>query len=130
MSATTGNAEKRAHILLVDDDCLITDLCRKMLLILGHEISIFNSSSKALNAFYSEPARFDLVITDLTMPDLNGVELAGRMTAVRPDLPIVLLTGNLTGYNDAQLAASGIRKTALKPIQKQELTELVTTFLP
>jgi CheY-like chemotaxis protein len=83
----------------------------------------FDSSVAALQAFRAEPQRFDLVLTDETMPDLSGVELAREIRRVRPELPIVLMSG----YSGARLAerarAEGVAEVLRKPLVGRDIAE-------
>ncbi|MBT8342349.1 MAG: PAS domain S-box protein, partial [Desulfatitalea sp.] len=75
------------RLLLVDDEIFQTDMLKHMLGLLGYKVHVCNSSSEALALFEHDPADFDLVITDMVMPELTGDELARRMLALRSDLP-------------------------------------------
>jgi YesN/AraC family two-component response regulator len=78
-----------------------------------------------LEIFRSRPTEIDLVITDLTMPDLTGVNLAKALLEVRPDLPIVLCTGYGDQVNKGMLRGTGIRDLLLKPLTIHELAHAV-----
>src|SRR5206468_11833012 len=80
-------------ILLVDDDKALMLLGEEMLAALGYEPVGFESAGKALAAFRADPRRFDLLLADEVMPELAGSDLAATVHALRPDLPIVLVTG-------------------------------------
>jgi YesN/AraC family two-component response regulator len=83
-------------------------------------VTAHTSSLVALNAFQNEPDRFDVVITDQTMPGMTGVDLAQRMLQIRPDLPIILCTGYSNLVNEAQAKACGIKGFAMKPLTKKD----------
>lgn len=74
------------------------------------------SAASALAAVRSDPARYDVVITDLAMPDRTGVQLAQELTAIRPDLPIILVTGYTATLTVGAVQALGIRDLLLKPL--------------
>ena len=79
---------------MVDDENLITDINQETLESLGgYQVSSFTCSEKALEAFCARPERYDLVLTDMTMPRLNGLQLAEKMIAAKPGMPIILCTG-------------------------------------
>jgi CheY-like chemotaxis protein len=88
-------------------------------------VSIHCSSQAALAAFQEKPHRYDAVITDLNMPDLNGMELAKKISAIRPEVPIILCTGDRSAFTDEQLLASGIGEIVLKPLFKKDLAVLL-----
>jgi PAS domain S-box-containing protein len=119
----------KGHILLVDDEQLLVDLGRDMLERLGYEVTSHTSSAEALTAFARAPERFDLVITDQTMPGLTGIELARQLLAIRPELPIILCTGYSTRINEAQALACGIRAFAMKPLTTRDIATLLQEVL-
>jgi CheY-like chemotaxis protein len=88
--------QRRACILLVDDDELVAEMGREMLVCLGVEVVVHTCSLKALQAFQEAPQGFDLVLTDLDMPYMTGTALAGELWQIRPDTPIILCTSSPT----------------------------------
>ena len=117
------------HILLVDDEEILTEMGRTMLERLGYEVTVRTSSLEALATFQNEPDRFDAVITDQTMPGMTGVDLARRMLQIRPDLPIILCTGYSNLVNEEQAKSYGIKGFAMKPLTKKEVATLLRTVL-
>jgi hypothetical protein len=83
----------KEHILVVDDQQLIVDMERKMLERLGYHVTARTSSTEALEAFRMQPDKFNMVITDMTMPNMRGDQLAEKMIEIRPDIPVILCTG-------------------------------------
>ena len=77
----------------MDDEEILVKLGQVMLAKLGYEVDGLSSSSKALDVFRTDPSRYDMVITDMTMPGMTGVELAQELLSIRQDLPIILCTG-------------------------------------
>jgi len=92
--------------MIVDDQRSLVALAEETLAALGYEPVGFDSSVAALQAFRADPQRFDLVLTDETMPDMSGVELVREVRRVRPELPIVLMSG----YSGAQLTERAARR--------------------
>jgi signal transduction histidine kinase len=121
-----GNGET---VMIVDDERALVALAEETLAALGYEPAGFDSSVAALEAFRAEPGRYDLVLTDETMPDLNGVELAREMRRVRPELPIVLMSG----YSGAQLTerarAVGVAELLHKPLVRRDIAEALARVL-
>ena len=113
------------RILFVDDEPSLTLMGQKILGQLGYRVQTTNSSVEALEIFRSKPNEFDLVITDLTMPELTGINLAKALLAIRPDLPIVLCTGFSDQVNEEMLQSMGIRGLMLKPLTIHELAHSV-----
>jgi signal transduction histidine kinase/CheY-like chemotaxis protein/PAS domain-containing protein len=117
------------HILVVDDEPTIGHLLERFLAPLGYQVTICNDPEQALELFAATPALFDLVITDMTMPHMTGVELAVALLARRPKLPIILCTGFSEIINEAKAQALGIRRVLMKPILKTEVATVVRTVL-
>ncbi len=109
--------------MIVDDEKALVALGEEILAQLGYEPVGFSSSVAALAAFRAAPQRFDIVLTDETMPELVGTALAREIRLLRPDIPIVLMSG----YSGAQLLdrarAAGIREVLRKPLQSRDIAE-------
>ena len=96
---------------------------------LGYEVTSRTSSRQALELLKQDPSRFDLVITDQTMPEMTGVELAREILAIRPELPVILCTG-FSHLVDADSAkAAGIKGFVMKPLTKSEIARTVRKVL-
>jgi signal transduction histidine kinase/DNA-binding response OmpR family regulator len=114
---------KGETVMIVDDDRALGALAEETLAELGYEPVRFESSLAALQAFRAEPKRFDLVLTDETMPDLTGTELAREIRQLRPDISIILMSG----YSGAQLSeralAAGVIDVLHKPLIRRDIAE-------
>jgi len=119
----------KEHILLIDDEEFLIEMCQSMLERLGYTVTAHTSSLEALTTFENEPDRFDAVLTDQTMPGMTGLDLAQRMLKIRPDLPIILCTGYSNLVNEAQAKACGIKGFAMKPLTKKETATLLREVL-
>jgi len=119
----------REHILFVDDEELLAELYSEMLELLGYEVTARTSSLDALNTFQNEPERFDIVITDLTMPGMTGTDLAKRIMQIRPGLPIILCTGYSSLISEEKARGSGIKAFAEKPLGIKDLSVLIRKVL-
>ena len=117
-----GGSER---ILVVDDEPAIAQMEQKMLESLGYQVTTLNRSHEALSLFRATPHNFDLVVTDMTMPEMNGVELASRLLELRADLPIILCTGFNDTINEEKARALGIRRYLMKPIVKRDLAAAI-----
>jgi len=121
-----GNGET---VMIVDDEGSLVALAEKTLAELGYEPVGFDSSVTALRAFRADPKRFDLVLTDETMPDLTGTELAREIGQLRPDISIILMSG----YGGTQLSeraqAAGVIDVCRKPLVRRDIAELVAHAL-
>lgn len=103
-------------LLIVDDEPDITKMMGKYLAIFGYETRIFTSSPEALAEFEKNHQKYDLVITDMTMPELTGTELAVKMLKINPDLPIILCTGHSDDIDRESSLAMGISTYYEKPV--------------
>ncbi len=108
-------------ILFIDDEQALVDIGLQMLEYLGYQVSVRTSSTEALQLFCSQPQRFDLVITDMTMPNMTGDELARRITEIRPGMPVMLCTGFSERITPENIHHLGIRKLVMKPLSLREL---------
>jgi len=117
------------RILLVDDEKTLVDLGRQMLERLGYHVVCRTSSIEALELFKNRPDRFDLVITDMTMPNLTGDRLAGQIMSIRPDIPVILCTGFSEQISEESARKIGIREFILKPLVMDKLATAVRAVL-
>lgn len=119
----------RGRVLVVDDEPAVGEFMGELLADWGLEVTVEHSSSAAQALFAREPQRFDLVVTDQTMPPPTGLELARAMLAVRADLPIVLYTGYAERLTEQQTRDSGVRAFVTKPVDIDAFFELVRDLL-
>ncbi len=115
----------RGRILFVDDEAPIASLGQEMLTSLGYEVAVRFSSHDALAAFRAHPDRFDLVITDMTMPNMTGAGLARELLKIRPGLPVILTTGFSERINAEEAKQLGIRAFLMKPVSLADLAQAV-----
>jgi CheY-like chemotaxis protein len=120
---------KGERVLYVDDEPSLADVGSRRLANLGYKTTTSTHPAEALERLRRTPDAFDLLITDYTMPHMTGVALAQAVSALRPDLPILLLTGFVEDISDEQLRAAGIRRVVQKPATLQELGEAVHALL-
>ncbi|MGZ6292546.1 MAG: PAS domain S-box protein, partial [Syntrophales bacterium] len=105
----------RERILFVDDEKSLVDLGKGMLESLGYSVTIKTNSLEALETFRAQPDAFDLIITDVTMPGMTGIELAKELITIRPDIPIILCTGFSELIDEKHAKEMGIREFVMKP---------------
>ena len=117
------------RILLVDDQDMIAQMEKQMLERLGYQVTARNSSIDALEAFRVQPDKFDLVITDLTMPNMTGDNLAGELIKIRSDIPIILCTGFSELISKEKAASLGIKEFLLKPVLLKDLSATIRKIL-
>ncbi len=125
-TAVMGNNEK---ILFVDDDVSLVELGTQVINRLGYQVHSRSSSIEALEAFKADPDKYDLIITDMTMPNMTGVKLASEIHKIRPDIPVILCTGFSSGINKDNYKVQGISALIMKPVIKRELAEAIRDVL-
>ncbi len=117
------------RILFIDDEELLTKLHGKLLRSLGYHVTVLSDSFEALEIFKNTPNEFDLVITDQTMPNITGSELAAELIKTRADIPIILCSGYSDLIDDASARKIGIKEFALKPITSSVFAKLIRKAL-
>lgn len=126
-------ASGKECILLVDDEEDLAFASQRMLSKLGYQVVARSDPQSALLMFRAQPDRFDLVITDQTMPDMNGTELARELTRIRPDIPIILCTGYDLALSGATTSdgetAEFITEIAIKPLERFEIAMIIRRVL-
>jgi len=116
-------------VMIVDDERTLVALGEEMLADLGYEPIGFMSSTAALEAFRETPQRFDIVLTDETMPELIGTALAREIRTLRPDIPIVLMSGYSNPQLHERARVVGIREILRKPLQSRDIAECFARVL-
>jgi len=119
----------KERILVVDDESAIVRMETIVLQRLGYTVSGYSMGGEALEAFMAEPDRFDLVITDMAMPVMTGLQLARRILAQRPDLPILMCTGFSEQIDHQRVQALGIKGLLMKPLLNRDLAMAVRKLL-
>jgi len=117
------------QVLFVDDEQAIVEIGKEILERLGYEVVVRTSSVEALELFKNSPGRFDLVITDMTMPNMRGDRLARELLEIRPDIPIILCTGFSESISEEGAKALGVREFAMKPLLLKDLAQAIRRAL-
>jgi len=117
------------RILFIDDEEALVEMGEDILAELGYEVTSRMSSTEALALFRLDPSGFDLVITDQTMPELTGVELAKEILTLRPDMPIIMVTGFSYVVDADKARTAGIKAFAMKPLMKREIARTIRKAL-
>jgi PAS domain S-box-containing protein len=112
-------------ILFVDDEEILCRTGHEILEHLGYRVDVRTSPIEALEAFRAQPERFHLVITDMTMPKMTGIDLASEIKRIRRDLPIILCTGFSEMAILEKARAIGIREIIMKPTDVRNLAEAI-----
>ncbi|MGB3224610.1 MAG: PAS domain-containing protein [Desulforhopalus sp.] len=117
------------RIMIIDDEIAVAEVLRLRLRKEGYKVTVFNNSIAAVTHFRTHPDCCDLVITDMLMPEMTGVELAREFIALRGDIPIILLTGHFDNIDKKRVRQLGVRELLLKPVKKEELYQAIRKVL-
>ncbi|MCI5223857.1 MAG: response regulator, partial [Candidatus Electrothrix sp. AR4] len=123
------NSTGTEHILIVDDEDIVVELIRSMLTQLGYRVTAQTDSTVAWEIFEQNPDTFDLLLTDMAMPHMTGIELAKKVLLSKPNFPIILCTGFSEMINKEKAEAIGIREYLMKPVLKSRLSVSVRRAL-
>ncbi|MCH8953782.1 PAS domain S-box protein [candidate division KSB1 bacterium] len=113
------------RVLLVDDDRVVISVIKRLLDRSGYDVTTRSGGVESLETFRAHPDDFDLVITDQTMPKMTGMKLAGELLNIRPDLPIILISGFGDEVTEKSARARGIKEFILKPVSREDLSKAV-----
>ncbi len=112
-------------ILVVDDDKIIADMVKRMLVKCGYKVDVYYNSLEALRVIKQLPDKYDLLISDLTMPNMTGLDLSKKLQKLRSEIPIIIMTGYGDNLTDATLRKHGIKQVIGKPIVMKELANAI-----
>jgi DNA-binding NtrC family response regulator len=129
LSTPTAPLTKHWRIWVVEDQESLATYYLELLHEQGYQVAVFTDPTEALRAFQRDSGSVDLVITDQTMPHLSGAELASAMLAIRPELPIVLVTGYSERINADEAKRLGIRCYLNKPVDGKKLLNILAAEL-
>jgi CheY-like chemotaxis protein len=119
----------KERILCVDDEEALLAIVQQMLERLGYDVEIQTDPAQAIQSFHDHPENYDLVITDLSMPDISGEDLAKEISTIRPDIPIILCTGYAGRADDQDAKGMGISFILAKPFNHAGLASCVRDVL-
>jgi len=121
-----GGSER---IMVVDDEEDIRMILQEFLTIAGYKVSIFENGARAFKAFLKDPDQLDLIVTDMTMPQMTGGELAGKILSIRKNFPVILCTGYSETVSEAEAFEIGIRRYLQKPFSNEDLAVSIREIL-
>ena len=124
--AYKGRSER---IMVVDDEEDIRMILQEFLTTAGYQVSIFENGARAFKAFQIDPYQFDLIVTDMTMPQMTGGELAQKVLSIRKNLPVILCTGYSETVSETRALEIGIRRYLAKPFSNEDLAVLIREIL-
>jgi CheY-like chemotaxis protein len=122
-------ASGNERILFIDDEPVLVTTGEQVLSSLGYQVTAMRSNIEALEVFHKNPQNFDLVITDMIMPGMTGLELATIMLDIRRDIPIILSTGYCESVTEEKVKSLGIRRLMMKPFSKKSMAKVITEVL-
>lgn len=117
------------RVLFVDDEKPLADIGKEMLGRYGYRVTSRTSSVEALELFKAKPDHFDLLITDMTMPNMSGLELTREIININPNMPVILCTGFSEKITEKSAKAVGIKAFLMKPVAIDDLTRAVRKVL-
>jgi len=112
-------------VLVVDDESAVRILVQSVLRTMGYDVTTASGGREALRAVYAESATPDLLVADIDMPGMTGIELAARLTVERPSVRVILMTGDTASAERARDRARFVAAVLLKPFTTGELREVV-----
>ena len=127
-AVAAGVQAARRRVLYIDDDEALIDLYSRMLKRAGHEVAAYVDSREALAVLAADPGAFDVVVTDFNMPRMSGLQVAGAVLAIRPDMPVAVVTGHITEELRAKASEAGVCRLIFKPDAVQELPDLLRSI--
>jgi two-component system cell cycle sensor histidine kinase/response regulator CckA len=122
-------AAREATVLLVDDQEMVAQVTARGLQRMGFRVITHTDSQKALEDFMQTPEIFDVVITDQIMPAMSGVRLTRKIRSIRPDIPVLLITGFRDSFNEQQAKEAGVTGFVLKPTSHRDLADMIRRVL-
>ncbi|NLD93991.1 MAG: response regulator [Fibrobacter sp.] len=119
----------KENILVIDYELVLIDLLTAILTSLGYTVTSFSDSKSALDMFRADPDKYDLVITDQTMPGISGLDLSKEMLKIRSALPVILCSGFSKQVDERIALDAGIKAFITKPFRKRELAIIIRDVL-
>ena len=116
-------------ILFVDDEISIVKMINQILTRMGYNVETRLNPVEALELFRSKPDQFDLVITDMTMPQMTGVRLSEKLIEIRKDIPIIICTGHSSQIDEEKVKNAGISAFIMKPVEKRDMVNTIRKVL-
>lgn len=119
----------KERILFVDDEEMLVELGKSILASMGYDVVGMTSSLAALELFNAHPEQFDLVITDMTMPNMTGMELAKKLLQIKPEIPVILCTGFSETVTLESVKSIGLKDLIMKPFKQHQIAESIRRTL-
>ncbi len=123
------NENKKIHLLFIDDERILCEVAQEIFEDMGFDVSVFNDAQEALDVFMANPQRYHVVLTDQTMPKINGFELAKAILEVNPKIPILICTGYSNEVDKNIAMEAGVRDLVQKPLKYGDIAEQIKVML-
>jgi CheY-like chemotaxis protein len=127
--SSTDDQKNVGHVLLLDDESMIVSFMKTVIREGGYRVTAFTDSLAAYEAVKANPNLFDIVLADITMPKMTGDILVRRIRKIRPDIPIILMTGYTNRISENDTHRMGVSALLLKPVRKKRLLQVVREVL-
>ena len=125
----TIEQQRHARIMIIDDEEEVTSLLAELLSHAGYNVCTHTSSREALELLSANAEPYDLILTDMTMPGMTGLELSKKILSQRPGLPIILMTGFSDQIDEQRIQEAGIREFLRKPLEQGPLLRSIRRIL-
>ena len=126
---TESMSKGSERVLIADDETQILRLEKQILERLGYKVECANNGTEALEIFKADPQSFDILITDMTMPDMTGDVLARQIMEIRPEFPVIICTGFSEKISQEKIQSLGIKGFLMKPVSKSDLSQQIRKAL-
>ena len=123
------NSTSPWHIMMVDDDDDVLHVQGQLIELMGYRVSRFNDGRVALQSFHQDPDQYDLVLTDMNMPHMTGLDLSKSLLKIKSSIPIIMCTGFQASVSEPETREVGIRKLLYKPLTRQTLSSNIHSVL-
>jgi len=118
-------SSKKKRVLYIEDEGIVINVAKLILERLGYEVEVSMRCHEAIKLLKSRPDNFDLVITDMSMPGMNGIELSQKLLEIRPDIPIILCTGFSELIDEKETRKTGINAIIPKPFMLDDMAKVI-----
>jgi len=129
VNVSSVSLARSIRVLIIDDEPALTELLSEQLSLEGCQVTTCNETLEAAELIDNRLDQFDLMITDQTMPGMNGLELATRALAINSQFPVIICSGYTDQLNQQSAADAGIKRLLNKPVSKDELTSVINELM-
>jgi CheY-like chemotaxis protein len=124
-----SNSTSRGRILCIDDDGMVLDMVKLLLEHYGYEVVTAPSPFEAIDIFQAKAHEFDLVLTDMKMPGMDGIELSRRLLQRQPRIPILMCSGSCSQIDEKELLNTGVKGLISKPFSIRKSAKIIDEMI-